>query len=75
MITRGWVDSFVEHHAEEPFETKNIPQENPRLEMARAFLEAAIERFRHHVHSSCAELAFTLHEIGMTKWEDRTERR
>jgi hypothetical protein len=38
-ITRGWVDSFVKRHAEELCETKSIPQENPRLEVPRAFLK------------------------------------
>jgi hypothetical protein len=31
-ITRGWVGSFLTRHAEQLFETKSAPQENPRLE-------------------------------------------
>jgi hypothetical protein len=57
------------------FETKAIPQENPRLEMPRVFLEAAIDGFRDRVHNACAELIFHLDEIGVSEWEDRIERR
>jgi hypothetical protein len=39
-ITRGLVDSFITRHAYQLFETKNIPQEKPRLEVPRVFLEA-----------------------------------
>jgi hypothetical protein len=74
-ITRGWVDSFIKRHPDQLFETKSIPQENPRLEVPRVFLEAAIEGFRDHVHHSCAELVFNLDEIGISEWEDRAVRR
>jgi hypothetical protein len=74
-ITRGWVDSFLRLHADQLFETKRVPQENPRLDMPRAFLEAVINGFRYHVHNACAELVFNLEEIGISQWEDRHERR
>jgi hypothetical protein len=32
-ITRGWVDSFLIRHTDTLFETKSVPQENPRLEV------------------------------------------
>jgi hypothetical protein len=59
-ITRGWVDSFLRRHANQLFETKSISQENPRLDVPRAFLEAVIDGFRDHVHNACAELVFIL---------------
>jgi hypothetical protein len=74
-ITRGWIDSFVTRHSEQLFETKSVPQENPRLEVPRAFLDAAVEGFRAHVHGACAELVFDLDEIGISEWEDRAARR
>jgi hypothetical protein len=43
--------------------------------MPRAFPEAAIEAFRGHVHTACAELEFDLDEIGISEWEDMIERR
>jgi hypothetical protein len=66
IITRGWVDSFIPRHAPELFETNSIPQENPRLEVPRVFLEAAIDGFRDHVHNVCTELVFNLDKIGVT---------
>jgi hypothetical protein len=66
-IPRGWVDSFVIRHAHELFETKSIPQENPRLEVPRVFLEAAIDGFRDHVHNACAELVLDVDEIGVSE--------
>jgi hypothetical protein len=57
-ITRGWCDSFLARHAHDLFETKSIPQENPRLEVPRVFLETAVDASRDHVHSACVELVF-----------------
>jgi hypothetical protein len=57
------------------FETKSVPQENPRLDVPRAFLEAATDGFRDHIHNACAELLFNLEEIGISEWEDRRARR
>jgi hypothetical protein len=74
-ITRGWVDSFSTRHPDKLFETKSAPRENPRLEVPRSFLEAAVEAFWDHVHHSCAELVFNLDEIRISEWEDRVERR
>jgi hypothetical protein len=51
-ITRGWVKSFVKCPCESLFETERIPQEDPRLEVPRIFLEAAREGFQYHVHHS-----------------------
>jgi hypothetical protein len=69
------VDSFVKRHAEHLFETESIPQENPRLEVPRIVLEAAIEGFREYIHNVCGELVSNLDEIGISEWEDRTQRR
>jgi transposase len=62
-ITRGWVDSFLKRHADQLFETTSVPQENPRLDVPRAFLEASIDGFRDHIHNACAELVFDLDEM------------
>jgi hypothetical protein len=55
------------------FLKKSSPQDNQRLEVLRAFLEAAIEGIKTHVQNSCADLVFNLDEIGMSEWEDRVE--
>jgi hypothetical protein len=41
----------------------------------RAFLEAAIDGFRDHVHNPCLELVFNFDKIGISEWKDRRERR
>jgi hypothetical protein len=69
------VDSFVKRHAGQGFETKSIPQENPRLEVSRVVLEAAIEGFREHVHNACGELGFNIGEIGISERKDRAQRK
>jgi hypothetical protein len=74
-ITRGWVDSFVTRHAAELCETKSVPQENPRLDVPRVFLEAEIEAFREHVHHVWAELVFNFDEIGISEWEHRVAKK
>jgi hypothetical protein len=74
-ITRGWVDSFLRRHAEQLFETKSVPQENPRFAVPRVFLQAELDGFRDHVHRACAELVFNLDEIGISEWEDCCTRR
>jgi nucleoside-triphosphatase THEP1 len=43
--------------------------------MPRVFLEAVIDGFRDHVHNACAEFVFNIDEIGVSEWEDRSERR
>jgi hypothetical protein len=57
------------------FEAKSIPQENPWFEVPRAFLEAASDGFRGHVHNACAKLGFNLDEIGVSEWDNCSERR
>jgi hypothetical protein len=74
-IKRGWVDSFLTRHAEQLFETKSIPQENPRFEVPRVFPQTGLDRFRDHVHQACAELVFNLDESGIREREDRCMRR
>lgn len=74
-VTRGWVDSFIHRHTAGLFETKSLPQENPRLQVPRIFLERAIECLRGHVPGSVAELVFNLDEVGISEWEDRSEKK
>jgi hypothetical protein len=74
-ITRGWVDSFLSRHDNDIFETKSSPQENQRLEVPRAFLEAGIEDTKTQIQNARAELVFNLGEIGISEWEDRIERK
>jgi hypothetical protein len=66
-ITRAWINSFFIRHHIELIETKSVPQENPRLEVPRDFLETTIEGFCDHVHNTCAELIFNFDEIWISE--------
>jgi hypothetical protein len=61
------VDPFVKCRSEQLFETKGIPQENPKLEVPRIFLEATREGLQDCVRNLCAERVFDFHEIGITE--------
>ena len=41
-VSRGWVDSFILRHSAELTEKKSSPQEEPRLQVPRIFLEETI---------------------------------
>jgi transposase len=49
-ITRGSADSFLTRQAEQLFKTKSVPQENPKLEVLRVFLQVGLDGFQNHVH-------------------------
>jgi hypothetical protein len=74
-ITRGWGDSFLTRQATQFLETKSVPQENPRLEIIRVFLQAGFDEFRDHIYQAYTELVFKLNKIGISEWEDRRTRR
>jgi hypothetical protein len=73
-VPEGWADSFLIRHTPELFETTSRPQANPRLEIPRSFLDPMVECLRKHVHHCCAELVFTLDEVGLSEWDDRVAR-
>jgi hypothetical protein len=51
------------------------PQENPRLEILRSFLDTMIACLSEHLPRSCAELVFHLDEVGISEWEDQAPRK
>jgi hypothetical protein len=74
-VTEGWVDSSLIRHQTELFETTSRPQENPRLEIPRSFLDTMEECLRQHVQDCCADLVFNLDKVGISEWEDRVARK
>jgi hypothetical protein len=62
---------FLLRHKLELLETTSRPQENRRLEILRSFLDTMIESLHEHQSSSCAELVFSVDEVGISEWEDR----
>jgi hypothetical protein len=75
VVTEGWVDSFLIRPATELFETTSRPQENPRLEIPRSFLDTMVECLRQYVQECCVDLGFNLDELGISEWEDPVARK
>jgi hypothetical protein len=45
------------------------PEELPRVEVPRVFLERTIDNVKRHVHAQAVELVFNLDEVGGSDWE------
>jgi hypothetical protein len=73
--TRGWVDSFLLRHQNELIETKSLPQEEPRLQIPRAFLDQTVQAMDEAVRDRPADLVFNLDEVGISDWEDRKSKK
>jgi hypothetical protein len=70
-IMKGWVDSFIGRHLTQLIETKSMPQEEPRLQVLRLFLDATLRSMAEAVHGCPADLVFNLDEVRISEWEDR----
>jgi hypothetical protein len=70
-VTCGWVDSFISRNATEIIEAQSQPQEEPRLQVPRTFLEETLRAMGDAVHGCPADLVFNLDEVGISEWEDR----
>jgi hypothetical protein len=73
--TRGWVDSFILRHQSELIEKKILPQEEPRLQVPRVFLDETIRAMEASVQNRPADLIFNLDEVGVSEWENRNPKR
>jgi hypothetical protein len=57
-VTRGRVDSFISHHSAELIEKESSPQEEPRLQVSRVFLDQTVRSMHEAVQSRPADLVF-----------------
>jgi hypothetical protein len=55
-ISRGWVNSFILRYREDLREVKSTPQEHPRLEAAREFLDETTRCLRDNINGMKVEL-------------------
>jgi hypothetical protein len=69
--SRGWVGSFILPHSAELTEKKSCPQEKPRVQVPRIFLEETISSMYETLQGCPADLVFNLDEVGISDWEDR----
>jgi hypothetical protein len=51
------------------------PQEEPRLQVPRIFLEETICSLHETFHACPVDLVFNLDEVGISDWEDRNPKR
>jgi hypothetical protein len=70
-LTKGWVNAFIGQHLDSLQVCRSWQQEDNRLIIPRAILEAHIENIRSTVAGKCSELVFNLDEVGSLEWEDR----
>jgi hypothetical protein len=70
-VSRGRVDSFIIRHSAELTEQKSSPQEEPRFQVPRIFLEKTIRRIHETLQGCPLDLVFNLDEVGLSDWEDR----
>jgi hypothetical protein len=65
------VDSFILRHSDELTEKQSFPQEEPRLQVPRIFLNETISCMNEAVQGCPADLVVNLDEVGISDWEDR----
>jgi hypothetical protein len=66
---------FFFRHKLELSETVSRPQENPRFEISRSFLDTTTACLSEHLPGSCAELVFNLDEVGISECENQAPRK
>jgi hypothetical protein len=71
QVSRGSVDSFILRHSDELTEKQSSPQDEPRLQVPRIFLNETISCMNEAVQGCPADLVFNLDEVGISDWEDR----
>jgi hypothetical protein len=69
-LKRRWVDSFIARHCPELIEKKSSPPGEPRLQVRRVFLNQTICSLHEAVQDRQTDLAFNVHEVVMSTWDD-----
>jgi hypothetical protein len=62
-VTRGWAASFISRDSPELIEKKRSPQEQPRLQVPRMFLDQTARSMRDAVQGRSADLVFNSIEM------------
>jgi hypothetical protein len=66
-VTRGWVDCFTGNHLSVLTAAKSSPQEDPRLQVPRIFLDETLCCMQEAVHGRLSDLVFNLDEDGISE--------
>jgi hypothetical protein len=70
-LTYRWVDAFLARHSAEIARVVVSPQEMPRLQTPRRYLEGYINLIKNYVPLVPSELIFNVDETGLSDWEER----
>lgn len=73
-LTHGWIHTFLSRHAGEVILRVARPQENPRLQTPRLYLNQYISLLQRVIELSPAELIFNIDESGLSDWEERKKK-
>jgi hypothetical protein len=71
-LTFGWVDGFLARQAHAITSSTISPQEDPRMEVPRDFLDEYITLIKTRVVNMDPGLFYRVHETGCSDWEERT---
>jgi hypothetical protein len=73
-LTYGCIGTFLLRHAGEIVLRVARPQENPRLQIPRSYLDRYISLLHNLIRLSPAELIFNIDESRLSDWEERKEK-
>jgi hypothetical protein len=74
-LTRGWLTAFIDRRLDQLRLCRSLPQEQMRLIIPRAHVEAHIELMQANINAKFSELVLNLDEIDSSDWEDWKPRR
>jgi hypothetical protein len=71
VLTYGWLHHFLARHEDKIGCATVHPQEDPRLQIPRTFLEQYLTLVGEHVVGVNSRLVFNIDETGCSDWEER----
>jgi hypothetical protein len=71
LLTYGWMHTFLARHQDEIGLARVHPQEDPRLQIPRCFLEQYLALVQEHVVGVNSRLVYNIDETGCSDWEER----
>jgi hypothetical protein len=69
VFTYQWVNGFLNRHTEAIAYATIRPQEDPRLQVPRAYLDHYIDLVKKHIVGVRSRLVYNLDETGCSDWE------
>jgi hypothetical protein len=70
-LIHGWLECFLKRHSGDIRKAVLAPEELPRLQIPRCYLDKYITLIKPWVPLVPAELIFNLDETGLSDWEER----